>query len=80
MDEKSGDELRLNKNGIREISHDVVDRISGEACNRIALQEERRIKKKVRLASIVAERAGRKTVREEDLMVVETILEEELPP
>lgn len=79
-DEKDGDDLRLSKRQIKRISHEVVDRISDEALNRIALQEERRVKEKVRLGKVVAKRAGRETVREEDLMVVENILETELPP
>lgn len=80
MDEKDGNDLRISKLAVREISHGVVDRISDDACLRIAMQEERRIQKKVQLASLVADRAGRKTVREEDLQVVENILNEQLPP
>jgi histone H3/H4 len=80
MDEKDGKDLRVSKRGVRDIAHEVTGRISDEACLRIALQEERRIQKKVKLAKTVADRSGRETVREEDLMVVENILDEQLPP
>jgi len=80
MDEKDGKDLRVSKRGVRDIAHEVTGRISDEACLRIALQEERRIQKKVKLAKMVADRSGRETVREEDLMVVENILDEQLPP
>lgn len=80
MDEKDGKDLRVSKRGVRDIAHEVTSRISDEACLRIAMQEERRIQKKVKLAKMVADRAGRETVREEDLMVVENILDEQLPP
>jgi len=80
MDELDGDDVKLSKRQVRNISHEVVDRISDEALLRIAFQEQRRIKKKVELAKQVAEREGRKTVREEDLMVVDNILDTELPP
>jgi histone H3/H4 len=75
MDQKSAEDLCLTKNSIRSIAHDVTGRISDEALVRIAFEEERRIKEKVRLASVIADRAGRKTVMEEDVLVVEEILE-----
>jgi len=80
-DETTASDVNLSVRGMKELARDVdVDRISDDACIRIAQQEERRIKEKIRLASVVASRAGRETVREKDLHVVENILETELPP
>lgn len=78
MDELTAQDTGLPVSSIRGISHDVVDRISDEAVTRIAYHQEKEIKEKVRLASIVANRAGRKTVREEDITVVEEILSSDI--
>lgn len=80
MDEKSANDLALGKRSIKNIAYEVTDRVSDDAALRVAYQEEKRIKEKFRLASIIASRSGRKTVREDDLRIVETILESELPP
>lgn len=78
VDEKTAKDVRISKSGVRDMAHDVTGRVTDDACLRVAVQEERRIKEKFRLASIVAERAGRKTVREEDLVVVEQILSSDI--
>jgi histone H3/H4 len=75
MDEKDGGDFRLSKHAIREIGHESVDRISDDAALKIALYEERRIQEMVRLAYLVAQRAGRKTVREEDIAVVKEAID-----
>jgi len=80
MDEISADDVRLSVGGVKELGHEAgVDRVSKEAATRIAHQEEKRFKEKMKLAQTVAKRAGRETVREEDLQVVEQILQAELP-
>lgn len=80
MDEINADDVRLSVSGVKELGHEAgVDRVSKEAATRIAFQEEKRIKEKMKLAQTVAKRAGRETVREEDLHVVEQILNAELP-
>jgi histone H3/H4 len=78
MDEKEADDLDLAKSSVRRIAHSTTDRISDDAVLKIALQEEKRIKEKARLAELVADRAGRKTVREEDIMVVDEILSSDI--
>lgn len=80
VDEYNANDLDLGKRSIKNIAHGVVERVSDDAALRVAMQEERRIKEKFRLAKIIAKRAGRETVREEDLVIVETILESEIPP
>jgi histone H3/H4 len=78
VDEKTGKDVRISKSGVRDMAHDVSDRVTDEACLRVAVMEERRIKEIFRLANIVAERAGRKTVREEDIVVVMEILSSDI--
>ncbi len=77
-DEYSANDLGLGKTSVKNIAHEVVDRVSDDAIMRVMYQEENRIKEKFRLAKIVASRAGRQTIREDDLRVVEQILESEL--
>lgn len=77
MDEKDGDDLQLSKHAIRQIGHESVDRISDDAALKVALYEERRIQEMMRLASLVAQRGGRKTVREEDVAVVKEAIDSE---
>jgi histone H3/H4 len=77
-DEYSANDLGLGKTGVKNIAHEVVDRVSDDAIMRVMYQEENRIKERFRLANIVASRAGRQTIREDDLRVVEQILESEL--
>lgn len=78
VDEKSGKDVRISKSGVRDMAHDVTGRVTDEACLRVAMMEERRIKEIFRLGAIVADRAGRKTVREEDIMVVMEILQSDI--
>jgi len=80
VDEYDANDLELGKRSIKNIAYGVTDRVSDDAALRVAYQEEKRIKEKFRLAKIIAKRAGRETIREDDLRVVETILESELPP
>lgn len=78
VDEKTAKDVRVSKSGVRDMAHDVTDRVTDDACLRVALMEERRIKEIFRLSSIVAQRAGRKTVREEDVMAVLEILQSDI--
>lgn len=78
VDEKTAQDFRLGKRSVKNIAHEVADRVTDDAALRVMYQEEKRIKEKFRLARIVAKRAGRETVREDDLRVVEHILDGEL--
>ena len=77
-DEYSANDLGLGKTSVKNIAHEVTDRVTDDAAMRVMYQEEKRIKEKFRLAEIVANRAGRKTVKEDDLVVVEEILDSNL--
>lgn len=78
VDDKNANDFRLGKRSIKNIAHEVTDRVTDDAAMRVMYQEEKRIKEKFRLAEIVANRAGRKTVKEDDLVVVEEILDSNL--
>lgn len=78
VDEKTAKDVRVSKSGVRDMAHDVTDRVTDDACLRVALMEEKRIKEIFRLSSVVSQRAGRKTVREEDVMAVLEILQSDI--
>lgn len=79
--ELSGDEVSLSTRAIKNIGHGSTKhgRISKDAAIRVAYQEEQRIQEKFRLAEILAERAGRKTIKEDDIRTVEMMLDADLP-
>lgn len=74
--DKEGKELQLTVHNIKEIGHEFNDRITDDAAKRVAYTEEERIKKTWRLAQTIARHAGRKTIKEEDIRIVEQIEEE----
>jgi len=76
-----GDDVSLSVRAMKNLGHESTKhgRISKDAAIRVAYQEEARIKEKFRLAEILAERAGRKTIKEEDIRTVNTMLAADLP-
>lgn len=82
VDDLTGNDVRISTRAIADIGHDATKngRISKDAKVRIAYQEEQRIREKLRLAELVAEQAGRKTVKESDVITVEEILNSRLQP
>lgn len=79
-EDSDGDSTALSVRSVKGIAHNATKngRVSRDAAITVALQEERRIQEKFRLAELIAERAGRKTVKEEDVRVVEEILDSDL--
>lgn len=77
----TADDVSFNVNAITRMAHESTKngRISKDAAILVAHQEELRIKEKFRLAEIIAESAGRKTVQEGDVRIVNTMLEADLP-
>lgn len=75
------EDITLTIRALKSIGHESTKhgRISKDAALRVAHQEEARIKEKFRLAEILAEQAGRKTVKEQDIRTVETMLAADLP-
>ena len=76
MTDKSGHQLKLSVNKVKAVGHQIHDRISDDAARQMAHSEEDRIKKKWRLAKVMAEHAGRQTIQEEDVRLVENMEEE----
>lgn len=78
-DGKNGNDFTLPKNSTETLAHEVVDRVSDDAVLRVIAEEEPRIKEVFRRAQVLAEHAGRKTVREEDVRMVYQYMDTELP-
>jgi histone H3/H4 len=80
MVEKNGNDVHLGVQTIKEIGYESTknERISKDAAIRIALEEEDRIQEIMRLAEVIAIRAGRKTVSEKDVRIVYQMMESDL--
>lgn len=74
--DKNGNDVRLSKGAVKSIGHEFSDRITGEAVLRVIDEEEYRMRKVFQLASMVASHAGRETVKEDDVRMVYTFIEE----
>lgn len=77
----TGNDVDLSVRAVKSIGHQSTKhgRISKDAAIRVAYQEQIRIQEKFRLAEILAEKSGRKTIKEEDIRTVETMLNADLP-
>jgi histone H3/H4 len=69
MDQNGGDQ-QFTVHNVKEIGHEFSERITTDAATRVAMEEEERVKKVFRLAKVVARHAGRKTIKEEDILIV----------
>jgi histone H3/H4 len=78
-DNKDGNDYQITKHNVESLAHDMVDRVSDDAVLRVMAEEEPRIKEVFRRAQILAQHAGRKTVREEDVRMVYSYMDSELP-
>lgn len=80
-DDLTGDDVNLSVRAVKSIGHSSTKhgRISKDAAIRVAYQEQQRIQEKFRLAEILAEKAGRKTIKEEDIRTVNMMLDADLP-
>ena len=70
-----GNSIQLSKRQVKGIMHEHSGRISDDAAIKMAHIAERDIHRRSRAASLVAQSNGRKTVKEEDVRVVENIVE-----
>lgn len=75
---ETANDVELPKKTIERLARRNNDRVAQGAILRVAFEEENRITEIFRLAGLVAKRAGRQTVREEDIMVVYEIMESEV--
>lgn len=80
-DNVTGDDVALSVRAIKNIGHGSTKhgRISKDAALRVAYQEQQRIQEKFRLAELLAEKSGRKTIKEDDIRTVEMMLDADLP-
>lgn len=69
-----GHDVKLSVSQTKNVMHEVSDRISQDAAVRMTYETEQAIKEKTRAAEIMANHAGRKTVREEDIRAIERIV------
>jgi len=80
MSDKTADDTRFPVQTVREIGYESTknERIGKDAAIRVALEEENRVQEIFRLAELIASRAGRKTVKEEDVRIVKEIMESDV--
>jgi len=74
-DERNGNDIALSKRKVKGIMHEHSGRISDDAAIRIAYLLERRTLRMTKAAKVVANAAGRETVREEDIRRVNNIMD-----
>lgn len=70
MMDKNGKEIDISKRSVKGIGHRFNDRITDDACLRVAMELESQAEDIFRNAQVMAEHAGRKTIKEEDVMLV----------
>lgn len=68
--DKNGKEVELSKRNMKDIGHRFSGRITDDAAIRVCLELERQSEEIWRAAETLAEHAGRKTIKEEDIMKV----------
>jgi len=69
-----GNSIELSKRQVKGIMHEHSGRVSDDAAIKMAHIAERDIHRKARSAALVAQSNGRKTIKEEDVRVVENIM------
>ena len=69
-----GNDVELSKRTVKGVMHEHSGRVSDDAAIRMAYILEREIHQMARAASLVAKSNGRKTIKEEDIRVVENIV------
>lgn len=75
-DEIEDDDVQFSSYSIKKIGQQAgVDRMSDSAALRVAYEQQREIQNLLQAAQIIANQAGRKTVREEDVIAVKEIVQ-----
>lgn len=73
--DRDGNDIHLSKRNVKNILHEHADRVSDDAAIRMAYEAELNIHDRARAAKLVANSKGRKTVKEEDVVLVNNILD-----
>jgi histone H3/H4 len=67
MSEKSANDVELSKRNVKNIMHGVNSRVSGDAATHMAFMLEERVVNITRSAQVIAQAAGRQTIKEDDI-------------
>lgn len=73
--DRNGNDIQLSKGNVKSIIHEHAERVSDDAAIRMAYEAELDMHKRARAAKLVANGKGRKTVKEEDVVLVANIME-----
>jgi len=69
-------ELEITKKSIKKLGRQVgVNRMTDDAAVRVAYQYETTIRTRLKMAQMIAEHAGRETIKEQDLMLVDRLIQ-----
>jgi histone H3/H4 len=76
-DKIDAEDVQFSDYAIKQIGQKAgVERMSDMAARRVSFEQEREIQSLLSAAQVVANAAGRKTVREEDILRVKEIVQE----
>lgn len=67
MAEKSANDVQLSKRNVKNIMHTVNKRVSGDAATHVAFMLEEEVINITRSAQVIAQAAGRQTIKEDDI-------------
>lgn len=73
--DRTGNDIQLSKNNVKSVMHEHNDRISDDAAIRMAYEVELDIHRKTQAARLVANGKGRQTIKEEDIVLVNNIID-----
>ena len=73
--DRTGNDINLSKRNVKAVMHEHSDRVSDDAAIRMAYEAELDIHDKARAAKLVANSRGRETVKEEDIVLVNNIMD-----
>jgi len=73
--DRDGNDINLSKRNVKGIVHEHAERVSDDAAIRMAYEAELALHDKARAAKLVANSRGRKTVKEEDVVLVNNIVD-----
>lgn len=80
-EDKTGNDVQLSVRNVKKIAHGATsnERVTKDAAVRVALEEQKRMQELFRKAELLAQKEGRKTVKEEDVRVARQLMTSDLP-
>lgn len=73
--DRDGNDINLSKRNVKSVMHEHSSRVSDDAAIRMAYEAELELHDKARAAKLVANSRGRETIKEEDVVLVNNILD-----